>query len=138
MKRLLLSSIAILSVFVLSAQSPQAINYQAVIRDVSNNILTNQNVGIQIKIHTDSLTGTIVYTETHAPTTNALGLINIVIGQGTLESGDFSAISWQSTSHFAEILVDEAGGTNYQVMGGQQLMSGLYLILFMPILRGML
>lgn len=126
MKKVILSCIALLSVVGLFAQSPQAINYQAVIRDVGNNVLPNQNVGVQIKIHTDSLSGAIVYTETHAPTTNAMGLINIVIGEGTLESGDFTTISWQATSHFAEIFIDEAGGTNYQVMGGQQLMSVPY------------
>jgi hypothetical protein len=126
MKNTISLIVSLITISVLFGQPPQAINYQAVIRDGSNNILSNQNIGIQIKIHTDSLSGDIVYTETHNPTTNSFGIINIIIGQGIVGLGSFSSISWQATSHFAEILVDELGGTNYQIMGGQQLMSVPY------------
>ncbi len=107
-------------------QSPAGINYQAVVRDGSNAIVANQNVGIQIQIRTESLVGNIVYSETHSPTTNALGLVNFVIGQGNVESGVFNEIHWQEAAHFAEVLIDQSGGSNYQSMGGQQLMSVPY------------
>jgi trimeric autotransporter adhesin len=62
------------------AQAPQGINYQAVIRDATGNILTNQNVRLRINIRTASVSGTVTYAETHSAITNAYGLVNLVIG----------------------------------------------------------
>ena len=47
-----------------SAQAPEKMSYQAVVRDASDNLVTNQAVGMQISILQGSETGTAVYTET--------------------------------------------------------------------------
>ena len=52
------------SLFTANAQVPQAFNYQAVARDNSGNILSNQSVGIKVIILQGSSTGSPVYTET--------------------------------------------------------------------------
>ncbi|MBK9330426.1 MAG: hypothetical protein IPM95_14255 [Sphingobacteriales bacterium] len=110
----------------LVAQAPQGINYQTVVRNTSGTVLANTNVGIKINIRSTSATGTIVYAETHAVSTNQFGLVNFVIGQGTVVTGTFANINWGNGSYFAETLVDPAGGTAYVSVGAQQLMSVPY------------
>ena len=52
-------------------------NYQAVIRDGSGDLVASQQVGLRIKILQGSATGSSVYEETYSPTTNAYGLVNL-------------------------------------------------------------
>ncbi|MBP7103287.1 MAG: hypothetical protein KBA86_08555, partial [Bacteroidales bacterium] len=59
-------------------------SYQAVIRNSSNALVTNTQVGMQISILQGSASGTAVYVETQKPTTNANGLVSIEIGGGTV------------------------------------------------------
>jgi hypothetical protein len=70
-----------------------------------------------------SASGTAVYQETFAPTTNAYGLVNLEIGTGTIVSGDFTTIDWSAGPYFIETALDATGGTNYVVMGTSQLLS---------------
>ena len=76
------------------AQAPEKMSYQAVIRNSSEALVTNTTVGMQISILQGSASGTAVYVETQSPTTNANGLISIKIGDGTVQSGDFTNIEW--------------------------------------------
>ena len=108
------------------AQAPQGINYQAVIRTNAGVILTNSNVGLKISLIQTSPGGTVVYEESFSPTTSNYGLVNIVVGQGTVISGDFTLIDWATGPYFVEVAADETGGTNYAVLGTQQLMSVPY------------
>jgi hypothetical protein len=108
------------------AQSPQAFKYQTVVRNSSNQIIPNQAVSLRISILQTSPTGTAVYVETHAATTNILGLVNLEIGNGTLVSGNFSSIGWGSNTYYVKIELDPAGGTAYQNMGTSQLLSVPY------------
>jgi hypothetical protein len=108
------------------AQVPQKMSYQAVIRDANGNLLANSNVGIKVSILTGSETGAVVYSETHTKTTNANGLVNLVIGEGTYLSGSFSGIDWSTLSYFIKTETDPDGGTNYTISGTSQLMSVPY------------
>jgi hypothetical protein len=45
-----------------------------VVRNSSNVLIANQIVGVKISLLQGSATGTAVFVETHAPTTNANGL----------------------------------------------------------------
>lgn len=107
-------------------QVPQGINYQAVIRNNAGNVLSGQIVEIRIHIREGTITGNAVYTETHSTFTNTYGLVNLIIGEGSVMTGVFSAIDWGGNSHFVEIEADVTGGTNYQTIGAQQLMSVPY------------
>ena len=99
------------------AQAPQGINYQAVVRNTSGTIFSNQQVGIRLSIHQNAANGTVVYQESHQPTTNALGLVNLVIGNGTASTGVFSNINWSIGPYFVEVAVDISGGSNYITLG---------------------
>jgi len=104
------------------AQSPQKMSYQTVIRNSSNGLVTNINVGMRISILQGSSTGTVVYTETQTPTTNANGLVSIEIGGGA----GFSSIDWANDIFFIKTETDPTGGTNYTITGTSQLLSVPY------------
>jgi hypothetical protein len=104
------------------AQTPEKMSYQLVLRDASNTLLTNQQVGIQISILQTTITGSAVYTETQNATTNINGLVSLEIGSGT-SSDDFSAIDWSTGPFFIKTATDASGGSNYSIIGTSQLMS---------------
>ena len=129
LKSILFSILFLIADYQSVAQSPESMNYQAVIRDGSGNVLSSQAVGLQIKILQGSSTGTAVYQETFAPTTNAYGSIAVQIGSGTVVSGTFNTIDWGANSHFVETAVDidgTANGTSYVVISTTQFMSVPY------------
>ena len=75
------------------SQAPEMINYQAVVRDASGNVVNgtlNGPVGIQLTILKGSSTGTESYKETFNIAPNTYGLVNLKIGTGTVVSGTFS------------------------------------------------
>jgi uncharacterized protein (TIGR02145 family) len=108
------------------AQSPNKMSYQAVIRDNSNALVSNQIIGMQISILQGSANGTSVYVETQTPTTNANGLASIEIGGGNLISGNFANINWANGPYFIKTETDPTGGTNYTITGTSQLLSVPY------------
>ena len=127
LKAILISCFCILtSDFILFAQSPQRLSYQAEIRNASNALIVNSLVGMQFSILQGSATGTVVYSERHTPTTNANGLVSLQIGGGTVLSGTFAGISWATGPYFLKTETDPAGGTNYTISGTQQMLSVPY------------
>jgi hypothetical protein len=108
------------------SQLPQSFNYQAVARDASGNILVSQSVGVKFSIRQGSSSGTIVYAETHNPSTNQFGLFTVAIGQGTPVTGTFAGITWSSGNYWLQVQLDPAGGTTYADMGTTQLLSVPY------------
>lgn len=110
----------------LTAQSPQSFTYQAVIRNNSDQLVVNAPIGTRISILQGSITGSIVYVETHNASTNANGLLSLVVGAGTVQNGTFSSINWANGPYFIKTESDINGGTNYALTGTQQLMSVPY------------
>ena len=128
MKKIVLNLFFILfGGIVIFAQS-DGFKYQAVLRNSEGAVLQNKTVGIRISILQGSETGSSVYTETHTPTTNDFGLVNITIGDGTVLSGSFSDIPWESDNFWVKIEIDETGGTNYLPIGTSKLLSVPYSI----------
>ena len=109
-----------------SAQSPQAIPYQAVARDTSGNLITNHAVSLRFSIHAGSAVGTVVYKETQSAITNALGLFTVNVGQGTVVTGTFASVNWGSGNKFIQVELDATGGISYVDMGTQQMLSVPY------------
>jgi hypothetical protein len=108
------------------SQAPEGINYQAVIRNSSGNLVASTTVAIRIQVRQTSATGTVVYQERHSVLTSAQGLINTVIGAGTPQVGTFNGINWGVGPYFINLGIDLANGVNYQDYGTQQLMSVPY------------
>ncbi len=120
--------LALLMLITLSyAQSPEKMSYQAVIRDASNELVSEQNVGVEIRIiqGIDPATASAVYVETQSARTNVNGLLSFEIGTGN-STNDFSVIDWSSGTYYLETNIDPSGGTDYSVKSTSQLMSVPY------------
>lgn len=112
------------------AQAPERISYQAVIRNSSNQLVVNKQVGMRLSIqkYTFGLppTYTNVYIETQKPTTNNNALVSVQIGGGTIVGGNFSSINWGDGTYFIKTETDPSGGTNYSITGQSQILSVPY------------
>ncbi len=110
------------------AQAPQKMSYQAVIRNSSSVLITSTPVGMRISILQGSATGTAVYVEIYNPNpvTNANGLVGLEIGSGTVITGTFATINWAAGPYFIKTETDPNGGTNYSIVGTNELMSVPY------------
>jgi uncharacterized membrane protein YciS (DUF1049 family) len=96
MRKIFILLMTVLVSTTMLAQAPQKMSYQAVIRNSSNQLVTNHTVGMRISIMQGSAIGTVVYTETQVSNTNANGLVSIEIGGGI----GFDAINWASGLYF--------------------------------------
>jgi uncharacterized protein (TIGR02145 family) len=109
------------------AQVPQKVSYQSVIRDATGELVKSSTVGMRISILQGSVTGTIVYVETHTVTTNVNGLATLEVGNGTTApTNTFSAIDWSHSPFFLKVETDPAGGTNYTITGISEILSVPY------------
>lgn len=108
------------------AQVPQKMNYQAVIRNASNALLTNQIVQMRISVLQGSDVGSSQYAELHTTSTNANGLVTVAIGAGSPVLNSFSDIDWANGPFFIKTETDPTGGTNFTIIGTSQLMSVPY------------
>lgn len=117
--------LCLLSIIIYS-QAPHAFKYQAIARDASGNILSEQAVSFRISILQGGPTATASYVETHSVTTNQQGLVNLEIGRGTTVSGTMSGIDWGSDTYYTKIEMDPTGGSGYLEMGTSQLLSVPY------------
>jgi YadA head domain repeat (2 copies) len=112
---LLTGFLCLLSIFS-TAQVPKKFNYQAVLRNSEGELIIDQSVDIEISIIDENSTGTVLYTETHTKTTNAYGLVNLVIGSETPDYGVFFNINWAVNDKFIKILVDATDIGTFQLL----------------------
>jgi hypothetical protein len=117
--------LALLPVF-LFGQAPEGINYQTVIRDNQGVPAANTPVTLFFDIRDGSPAGVIVYSEKHITATNALGIVNLPIGQGIPSLGSFSTIDWSVNQKFLQISADINNTGNPLSVGTIQFMSVPY------------
>ncbi|MCK4749332.1 MAG: tail fiber domain-containing protein [Bacteroidales bacterium] len=111
---------------ILGAQVPQKFNYQAVVRNSQHALLSNQDVGFKMTVLKGSAVGQSVYVETHQVTTTNLGVADLMIGNGSVISGDFQDIQWGDDTYFLKVEADPSGGSAYEHLGTSQLISVPY------------
>ena len=128
MRKVVLSTILIVLCILTLAQAPESFNYQAVVRDASNNPITDKAVSFRISILKGGVSGSEEYVETHSTSTNSLGLVTLAIGNGTDKTGDLATIDWGADSYYLKVEIDPIGGTSYVEMGTTQLLSVPYAI----------
>ncbi|WP_118951586.1 exosporium glycoprotein BclB-related protein [Taibaiella helva] len=122
----LLMVACLLSLSLLAQQAPQRINYQAVVRSAAGAPVVNQNVSLRFSILEGSAGGAVQYSETQSVTTNAFGLANVQIGAGTVVSGTFNTIAWNSATKFLKVEADITGGTTYSDLATVEMISVPY------------
>lgn len=111
-------------VCMLHAQAPQGINYQAALRNGSGQALANTNVTLRLGIYSGAGATLKVYEETHSLTSNSTGVVNCVIGKGSVTSGNFTTINWGSDQFHLKAEANTGGG--FLDLGTQQLISVPY------------
>ena len=116
--------LAIASLTQLQAQAPQGFNYQATVRNSVGDLIVNTNVYFKFNVIQGSNTAVPIFTETHYVPTDDLGQVNLVIGQGTANTGVFSELDWSLGSYYLGIELDTGNG--YVAMGTTQLLSVPY------------
>jgi hypothetical protein len=126
MKKIIYTSILMLSFIALIAQAPSKMSYQMVIRDSNNNLLSSTSVGLRVQIISGNVNGTVQFEEVHSLTTNANGLASFAIGNGNLTSGNFANIQLDLDEYFVKVSVDPNGGSNYTIESSSQLLSVPY------------
>jgi len=94
MKRIILIFLFTISYF---SNSNAQFNYQAIIKDSNGSIVANQTIDYKISFIYDSSSASATYSEIHSVTTPSDGVINLEIGNGTVQVGTFSAIDWSKT-----------------------------------------
>ena len=122
-----------LSSLSLYAQVP-GISYQAVIlspdgkalpgKNQTSIPLANQKICLKFAFKTNvGVTGVVEYEETHVIETDAYGMVNLTLGQGTPVGGFFATfdlIPWSSTTKFLEVNLDKSGAcTNFTMISDQ-------------------
>ena len=120
----LISLFAFMIALTTLAQVPRGFNYQATVRNVSGDLIVNQNVYFKFNILQDSQTATPTYSETHYVPTDDAGQVSLVIGEGTASIGVFSDLDWSSGSRFLGIELNTGNG--YTAMGTTQFYSVPY------------
>ena len=108
------------------AQTPQSMSYQAVVRNASNVLVQEGNVGVRISILQGTPTGTAVYQENHTVITNLNGLLTLEVGMGSILVGTFAGINWENGPYFIQSEIDPAGGSNYSITTTSQLLAVPY------------
>ncbi len=108
----------------LHAQTPQAINYQAVARDKSGTSISGKTLSLRLSI--EDASGKILYQETQSATTNNFGLFSLAIGKGKVVSGTFSSIDWSKGSRFLQVEIDSANTSNYVQLGTTEMQAVPY------------
>lgn len=120
------SILIVLFSYIANTQPPQAVKFQAIVRDGSGELVKNQRVSFETSIVKGSADGSIIYTETHIDTSDNYGLTNLMIGAGTPVTGTFSSIAWGMDDYFIRTSVDITGGVSYTVMGSTQILAVPY------------
>jgi len=128
MKKYIYTFVFTLCILGVTGQAPDRISYQAVIRDLNQNLIANRPVTIRLTIMLGHSPGTSVYREMHSVTSNKNGLVTLLIGGGTVLSGSLSAINWSNGSYYLKTETDITGGTNFTIVNTNQLISVPYAI----------
>ena len=107
----------------LASFAQTGMNFQGVARNSNGVILASQTITIRLSILQGTVTGNIEYQETKSLNTNAQGLFNLVIGDGTATTttGNYNNINWQQSPKFVKIEMDANAGNNFTTLGTTQL-----------------
>ena len=123
----LLSILFFLSIAIgISQTVPQGMKYQAVARDLSGDILANQDIILKINLNTNLEKPSSVYSEIHSLTTNKLGLFTLTIGEGKVQSGEFTRVPWNASEIWMEIAIQSDSETEFVTISNSKMLSVPY------------
>jgi len=102
------------------AEFPHAINFQAIARDANGTVMSATPIQIRLTVIDGSATGTDVYQELRALTTNDYGSFSFQIGRNPnyVTAGSFDEIDWNSGAKFLKIDYDPTNQFNWNLTLG--------------------
>ena len=103
----------------------EAIPYQTILTDNDGAPLVSVTTEVNVDVREGTVTGPVVYSETHMLTSGASGEVYLEIGLGNATGAAFSEISW-SNLHYLELSYKPAGFTSFIPMGSSRLLSVPY------------
>jgi hypothetical protein len=109
----------------LRAQMPQGFKYQTVVRNSSGLAIANQAIFFRLSILSGGPLGFAIYVETQSAQSSPMGVVSLMVGQGTPSVGTFDQIKWSGGNFYLQVEVDPYG-TGYSLMGTSQLGSVPY------------
>ena len=119
--------IVVMLVFVSTAiaQIPQQLNYQGIARNASGEPISTHVITVRLSIIDSASNGIVTYQETKTVSTNYVGLFTIVIGApgGTNVIGTIASINWSTGKKYIKLEIDPNGGSNFSLVGMNQLQS---------------
>ena len=115
-----------LTVVFANAQVPKNFNFQAVARNAQGQLIVSQSVSVKATLTANYNGGS--YSEKHTLTTNQYGLFSLVVGKGTVLSGNINTMAWGKGVKLT-VEFDPLGGTNYQLVSTTDLASVPYAIM---------
>ncbi|MFN5620666.1 MAG: FISUMP domain-containing protein [Flavobacteriales bacterium] len=118
--RFLLLIIFIVLNFLMYAQAPALIPYQAVARDASGQPLNNATINARFTIHDGAATGDVVWQELQTVTTTAQGLFTVQLGSSVA----LLDVNWANGNKLMQVEIDL--GQGFVDIGTQQLLSVPY------------
>lgn len=107
MKKLILLALVLCSAATMLAQTNR-MSYQAVVRNAANELVAEENLTVAISI--SDANGTSVYSETHSVTSNRNGVISLMIGEGSSQSGNMMSVDWR-TAQIHTVITLPGGST---------------------------
>jgi uncharacterized protein (TIGR02145 family) len=104
----------------IKAQIPQAINFQAIARDASGNVMANTDIQIQLSVVDSAAGGIVVYKELRALTTNAYGSFSFQIGikPYSVITGTMEGINWATGKKYLKIDYDPTNKLQFNLTLG--------------------
>jgi uncharacterized protein (TIGR02145 family) len=106
---------------------PKKVNYQAVALNAAGTPVKNKVISVRLSMVDSAASGTVLYTETHQPTTDGTGQFSVYLGGGTATQGTFANIPWgNNKDKFLKAEADLSGGSSYTLMGISQVVSVPY------------
>ena len=100
MKKLILLALVLFSAATMLAQTNR-MSYQAVVRNAANELVAEENLTVAIRI--SDANSTSVFSETHSVTSNRNGVISLMIGEGSGQSGNMASVDWRTAQIHTEV-----------------------------------
>lgn len=98
--------------------------------DINGQALPSASISVRFSILSGSISGTLLYQETHTTNTDIYGLFSLVIGTGNVSSSGqymtITAIPWQTADQYLKVELDIKNDGNYKLMSFQKFMAVPY------------
>ena len=100
------------------SQTSNKFNFQMLIRNAQEEPHADKQITVDVSLFSDGNGSFLFYKERHTLVTDFMGVASMVIGEGTLLSGNLSV-----SPRFLKIEVDPEGGTNFSINFSEKLSS---------------